>query len=95
MPYHEEEKAIDTIIDLEILNKMKAFLADSDIPNNDIAPLLMEESEYKSGLVKYLAKHEKSEEWDCYKVVISQVPDYLHLILFLECIYTQQDNITE
>lgn len=74
---------------------MIKLLADSDIPNKDIAPLLLEESEWRNGIIKYLAKHEKSEEWDCYKKVIPQVPDYLHLILFLECIYTQQDNITE
>lgn len=95
MPYHEEENIIDTIINHETLNNMIKLLADSDIPNKDIAPLLLELSEYKSGLVKYLAEHEKSQEWNCYKKVIPQVPDYLHLILFLECIYTQQDNITE
>lgn len=95
MPYHKEELTIDTIINIETLNKMKELLADSDIPNNDIAPLLLELSEWKSGITKYLANHEKLEEWDCYKRVIPQVPDYLHLILFLECIYTQQDNITD
>lgn len=95
MPCHEEEDTIDTIINIETLNKMKEFLADSDIPNKNIAPLLLEESEWRNGITKYLAKHEKSEEWYYYKKVIPQVPDYLHLILFLECIYTQQDNMTD
>ena len=85
----------ETIIDQEALNKMIKLITDLDIPNKDIAPLLLELSEYKSGITKYLAQHEKSEEWDCYKEVVPQAPDYLHLMLFLECIYTQQDNITD
>lgn len=95
MPYHEEENIIDTIINHETLSNMIKLLADSDIPNRGIALLVLELGEWRSGITKYLAKHEKSEEWDCYKKVIPQVPDYLHLILFLECIYTQQVNITE
>ncbi len=90
-----EENTIDTIIDLETLNKMKEIFTDSDIPNKDVASLVLELGEWRNGIRKYLANYEKSKEWDCYKGVISQVPDYLHLILFLECIYTQQDNITD
>lgn len=85
----------ETIIDHESLNKMIKLITDLDIPNRDIAPLLLELSEYKSGIIKYLAKHEKPEEWNCYKKVVPQVPNYLHLMLFLECIYMQQDIITQ
>lgn len=94
---HKEGSPIitETIIDHESLNKMMKLVTDLDIPNRDIAPLLLELSEYKSGIIKYLAKHEKPEEWDCYKKVAPQAPDYLHLMLFLECIYTQKDNITQ
>lgn len=94
---HKEGSPIitETIIDHESLNKMIKLVTDLDIPNRDIAPLLLELSEYKSGIIKYLAKHEKPEEWDCYKKVVPQAPDYLHLMLFLECIYTQKDNITQ
>lgn len=95
MPYHEEENIIDTIINHESLNRMIKLVTDLHIPNKDIAPLLLELSEWESGIAKYLAKHEKSEEWDCYTKIIPQVPDYLYLMLFLKCIYTQQDNIAE
>lgn len=56
--------------------------------------LMMEYTQWKNGIVDYLARHNKADMWKCYKRIIPIIPDYLQLMLFLEVIYTQQDRIS-
>lgn len=68
---------------------------DMDAEKRETLVLMMEFSEWKNGIIDYLAKHKKEDMWKCYREIIPSIPDYLQLMLFLECIYTQQDIITE
>ena len=56
---------------------------------------MIELNEWEHGIQGYLAKFEEPKRWEIYKEMIPFIPQYLQLLLFLKCIYTQQDNITE
>lgn len=86
---------INKIFDKDRFHRMVGVTSDVEETKREILILLLELSEWKSGIVKYLSKHEKSEEWNHYQEVLPYIPQHLKLMLFLECIYTQQDNITD
>ncbi len=74
---------------------MVAVTTDVDKSKREILILLLELSEWKNGIIKYLAQYDKSEEWSRYKEILQYIPGHLRLMLFLECIYTQQDIISD
>lgn len=86
---------IEEIINQNTLQALLEVVDISDIENKDTLKLMMELNEWKHGIQGYLAKFEQPEQWEVYREIIPFIPQYLQLLSFLKCIYTQQDNITD
>lgn len=86
---------IEEIINQNTLQALLEVVDDLDIENKDTLKLMTELNEWEHGIQEHLVKFEESEKWDIYREMIPFIPPYLQLLLFLRCIYTQQNNITE
>lgn len=79
-------------------NKLQVLLEvvdDLNIENKDTLKLMIELNEWEHGIQEHLVKFEEPERWEIYKEIVPFIPQYLQLLSFLKCIYTQQDNITD
>lgn len=86
---------IEEIINQNNLQVLLEIVDDLDIENKDTLKLMAELNEWENGIKEHLAKFKQSERWSIYKEMMSFVPRYLELLLFLKCIYTQQNDITD
>lgn len=86
---------IKEIFNEEQFKQMLSVFDSIEDSKKELLKLLLELSEWKNGITNYLAKHKASEEWNRYQEIIPHIPEHLRLMLFLECVYTQQDSITD
>lgn len=77
------------------LQALLEIVEDSNIENKDTLKLMIELNEWVHGIQEHLTKFEEPERWEIYKEVMPFIHQYLQLLSFLKCIYTQQDNIIE
>lgn len=86
---------IEEVINQNRLQALLEVVDDLDIENKDTLKLMVELNEWEHGIQGYLANFEEPERWDIYREIVPSIPQYLQLLSFLKCIYTQQNNITE
>lgn len=89
-----EVRNIKKIFDEELFQKLIKVTDGMELEQQKILILMMEYTQWKNGIVDYLARHNKKDMWKWYKRVIPTIPDHLQLMLFMEVIYTQQDKIS-
>lgn len=94
MPPSKEVMDIKEIFNEEQFKQMLSVFDSIEDSKKELLKLLLELSEWKNGIKNYLTKH-KADEWNRYQEIIPHIPEHLRLMLFLECVYTQQDSITD